>query len=307
MSTLAGTPRGITFQGGMVFKAQWLALVPTAQDESSGLESSSTDQFVIHKLPVLRVTISKKEGFINRRAEDYETLLSRARNLHIILYDTKYERGYQTNGEDVIHNILMHRKHLPELGAAVRSDLIDLRFASIRQDFPDSTRDAMLENVEKVFALRHQFSDGGIRRHFFKNEVKSIFATLDGLWANEHRGASNSIKHRFTLNNVDGWEYMDVVKDVLYFDARMIEVQKKREPWGEYARGIKALVLFGSDFGDVLKPMPQMTYHTCISLPRDRDYLAIPVDAIEHLFEREGSLHDQLKLNTFGIHTFLQE
>ncbi|KAJ3574708.1 hypothetical protein NPX13_g4272 [Xylaria arbuscula] len=322
MATLADTPRAVSFQGGWVFKGQWHALVPTAISKASiqwhlidtypqVLSWDDIDELCPDRLRTTIFGVGRMEtqqrSFLGWCSE-VEELLGTPQFDHKSVQYSQAEtpsrylqvEKSQTRVPNKCRGHHLKRSSASE-GPAVREGGVnDLCFAHSNRQLV-STHDAMLKNADKVFALRHQFSSEGARRHFFKDEVKSIFATLDGLWANDNAGSKTSFKIPFSYKEVSGWEYMNVVKDIHYFGSKSIEFQKAREPWDGYARDIKALVLFGSNFGDVLRPAPQTVCQSCVSLPGDQYYLAMRVEAVQHLLDREGSQQNQLRLTPSGL------
>lgn len=251
------------------------------------------------------VTLGKKDGFRSRRPDDYETLLDDAKSTHIILHDTTHKRAFQTNAEDLILHILLHRRSLSPSIADPFVDtkqVGDLRFASADRQVI-STREVMLSNAENVFSFRRQFSTSELKESRFKDEVKLLYSTIDGLWAHSYAGGTKSVKLSLDFGQaVSGWEYMDVVRNSKWMLPKSIDLKKTCGRWNHYAKDIQAVVLFGGNFGDILKPAaPNAVCPTFTSLPRDVCYLAVRVDALESLFDRKGSLEDQKKLTDSGF------
>lgn len=248
------------------------------------------------------ITLGRHDGITNQRPDDYETLLNDARSTHIILHDTNHKRATQTNAEDLILHLILHRRKITNMGneGAADSEVGEpLEFAH-----PDrrarSTRQVMLSNAEQIVSFRRQFSSSEPEIRRFKNEVKLIYSTLDGLWAHNHAssGGAKPLKLGFELGqNVQGWEYMDVLEDSKWMAPKSTSLQRSSGHWHQYARDIRALILFGANFGDILLPAsPSAMCSEYTSLPRDECFLAVRVDSLEYLFHRQGSLEDQKKL-----------
>ncbi|CAG7562789.1 unnamed protein product [Fusarium equiseti] len=253
------------------------------------------------------VTLGKKDGYQCQRSDDYDMLLEDARNKQIILYDTTDRRATQTNAEDLILHVLLHQRSLGKPnGDSDRSkkQVEVLQFAT-----PDrrvrTTRAAMINNAEKIFCHRKQFSSSEPKEILFKNEVKSMYATIDGLWAMDYAsGKSDFLKMSLQSrsSSVHGWEYMDVVKSASRMSPKSVELQSTCGRWDKYARDIQAVVLFGANFGDILTPAsPNSMCPGFTSVPRDQCYLAIRVNTLEHLFTLQGSWEDQRQLTNSGL------
>ncbi|KAI0913903.1 hypothetical protein F4823DRAFT_639703 [Ustulina deusta] len=244
-------------------------------------------------------TLSKKDGFRRpNELDDYEMLLDDAKSMHVILHDTTHRRAYQTNVEELILHIIHHRKKLdlPRKNS-------DLEFADADRRVK-TTRQVMHNNSEKVLHTRPQISSSALKERRFKEEVKLLYSILDGLWANTYEGEGTSLKLGLPFKqtaSTSGWEYMEVVRNCRRMSPKTIELRKTCGRWNVYAKDIQALVLFGANFGDILKPESAGTIcSTFSSLPRNECYLAVRADVLEDLFDQQGSLEDQAKLTPSG-------
>jgi hypothetical protein len=225
-------------------------------------------------------------------------LLDDAKSMHIILHDTTHRRAYQTNVEELILHIIHHRKKvdLPET-------MDDLEFADADRR-AKLTRQVMHNNSEKVLYIRSQISSSTPKEHRFKEEVKLLYSILDGLWANIYECESQSLTLGLPFKqttSTSGWEYMEVVKNSRRMLPKTIDLRKTCGGWNDYAKDIQALVLFGANFGEILKPASAGTICSNFPfLPSNECYLAVRVDVLENLFEQQGSLEDQAKLTPSG-------
>ncbi|KAH7323219.1 hypothetical protein B0I35DRAFT_427322 [Stachybotrys elegans] len=252
------------------------------------------------------ISLGKKDGVVNTRPDDYETILDDARSTHIILHDTAQKRAVQSNAEDLILHLLLHRRENqkadPQRGANSKFGEPIMFANPDRRAKP--TRQVMLDNAEKLLSLRKQFSSPDAQARRFKDEVKLVYSTIDALWANAYAGKwKSSVKLGFgTRYGVHGWEYMDVLKDSKSIQPKSITLKGTCGSWDQYAKDIGAVVLFAANLGDVLLPAPPFaTCSSFASLPRDECYLAVRVDSVHHLFHRQGSLQDQRKLTDSGL------
>ncbi|KAI1127754.1 hypothetical protein F5Y10DRAFT_265772 [Nemania abortiva] len=227
--------------------------------------------------------------------DDYEVLLNDAKSMHVILHDTTHRRAYQTNAEELILNIIHHRKKLDP------QRMNNLEFADVDRS-TKGTRQVMHSNSEKVLHTRVQVSSPAPKEYRFKKEVKRLYEILDRLWENDYDRKSKSLQLGLpSKTSVSGWEYMEVVRNCKRLSPRMIDLRNTCGRWNDYAKDIRALVLFGANFGDVLKPACSDTVCSNFSsLPSDGCYLAVRVDVLEDLFNQQGSLKDQAKLTPSG-------
>ncbi|KAI0479856.1 hypothetical protein F4859DRAFT_451629 [Xylaria cf. heliscus] len=244
-------------------------------------------------------SLGKKDGFRRPdQADDYEMLLNDAKSMHVILHDTTHRRAYQTNVEELILHIIHHRKKL-----GLPRKMSDLEFADADRR-AKTTRQVMRNNSEKVLHTRPQISSSALKEWRFKEEVNLLYSILDGLWANVYECEGTSLKLGLPFKqtaNASGWEYMEVVRNCRRMSPKTIELRKTCGRWNDYAKDIQALVLFGANFGDILKPASTGSIcSTFSSLPRNECYLAVRADVLEDLFDQQGSLDDQAKLTPSG-------
>ncbi|KAG5761736.1 hypothetical protein H9Q72_010155 [Fusarium xylarioides] len=251
------------------------------------------------------VTFGKKDGFRSLRPDDYETLLDDAKDTQVILHDTTHKRAFQTNAEDLILNILLHRQSLYLSGQSrnpIEKDAVDIIYGADTSRQRTSTRAAMLSNAEKVFSIRTSMSNAKKEESRFKYEVKLLYSTVDGLWAESYASGDTAVKLGVKFGqNVTGWEYMDVVNNVKVITPKSVDLKKSCGRWNDYAKDIQAIVLFGGDYGDILTPESSTLCFNYKCLPRDDCYLGVRVDALQWLFDRQGSSQDQKKLSPSGL------
>ncbi|KAF5703417.1 alcohol dehydrogenase [Fusarium mundagurra] len=251
------------------------------------------------------VTFGKKDGFRSLRPDDYETLLDDAKDTPVILHDTTHKRAFQANAEDLILNILLHRQslHLPgQPQNQTEKNAVDIIQGADTSRQRTSTRAAMLNNAEKVFSIRTSMSSAKKEESRFKYEVKLLYSTVDGLWAQSYASGDTAVKFGVKFGqNVTGWEYMDVVNNVKVILPKSVDLKKSCGRWNDYAKDIQAIVLFGGNFGDILTPESSNLCFNYKCLPRDECYLGVRVDALQWLFDRQGSSQDQKKLSPSGL------
>lgn len=243
------------------------------------------------------ITLGKRDGYHAQRPDSYDTLLEDAKRTQVILHDTDLERAVEINAEDLILQTLLHRW---VDNAEVPSSNIQFANPARRKM---STRQAMLNNAEKAIAYRISFSSSQREEIRFKHEVKRVYETLEGLWAHSYAQDTSSIKlGPESTHAISGWEYMDVVRDSRKLEPKSVNLKNTCGDWNRYAKEIKAIVIFGANFGDIFVSAANDSHcpHS-MSLPRDKCYLGVRVDALEFLFERQGCLEDQTKLTGSGL------
>ncbi|KAI1031158.1 hypothetical protein LB504_000053 [Fusarium proliferatum] len=336
MTQLLGLHKAVTFKGGYVFKGRYTALIPVKMFQTS-IQWHVVDVYPptsdyeydrvlysqasvphrwaqVDKLQVgfsqwgtvtAEVTVGKKDGYFCQRQDDYDALLDDAKNTHIILYDTVQRRATQTNAEDLILHVLHHQRNKKS-----KDTHPDTSYQGQDLDFahPDrrviSTREVMLRNAERVYCHRRPLSSSEPKPCLFKHEFESLYATIDGLWAQDYLNSkSYAMKLGLSLKpSISGWEYMDLVEPRRWMPPKTTNLTNKCGRWNEYTRDIKALIFFRSGFGDILSATsPPNVCPALTSVPKGHFCLGIRVDTLERLFTVQGSLEDQARLTASGL------
>lgn len=213
--------------------------------------------------------------FSAEKPEFYGDLLDRAKQLHVIFQDMQDRRAWQTDGERTILQIIMHR--CSTWAYTTNGKQIELQSAV--NDNADSPRDAMIRNADITVALDEHLPSRTVKRKVFRDLVVELFHVLDGF------------KERVEDMNIDGIDLMMSMRKFTYGNEYMNLVHKRySEPlkeallkktcgrWPDYARAINAVVLFGTDFGELFRPL--RGHYICPqfrTMPRGKDLLAVEV------------------------------
>lgn len=246
------------------------------------------------------ITLGKHDGYKTQRPDNYDALLDDAREMPIIIYDTLKKRAVQSNAEDFILHVLLHRQ--------IRSPANKAGASLLHAASPDrrikSTRDTMKSNAETVVGLYTQLGQPGKRPLYFKDEVNRLYTTLDALWDMTLPDSlgSDLFKFKFSQNRVNGWEYMSLIKEsVKYLPPKSVDLGRANGGWHRYAEDVRALTLFASGFGDIYQPSkPDAMCPTCLSPPSTDCALTVRVDAVIRLFEQQGCQQTRTQLTDNG-------
>ena len=98
---------------------------------------------------------------------------------------------------------------------------------------------------------------------------------------------------RGTMRHIlHGWEYMDLVEDISLFRQKQTFISKSSGGWTDLAPDMDGMILFGSGFEDIIRPVDNATAGLCHKwkrVPKDKDYLTTSVLMLNQLFKRAGS------------------
>lgn len=241
----------------------------------------------------------KKDGVYHaEKSTFYEDLLDDARQVHIVVHDTKEHRAWHTNAEVAILQIILHRY---ELKSRTRSRAVEFRMANAA--VPDSVRDAMFANQDIVVMRSQRMDNSEVNTKRFRDLVGEIFTTIEGLKAYSEDVTAAGIELKMNWKrHVHGWEYMDLVDKRLDFRQKEAELKGTCGYWPEFARDTNAVILFGTQFGGIIRP--SNIAELCDqfkAVPKHKHYLTIHVSALCQLYYKYGCSEDQEQITITGI------
>lgn len=222
-----------------------------------------------------------------------------ASQLPVILYDTSLKRARQTDAENLILHILLHNQNNGQFAVNLPT-LVDKINGAMPDRAQDSTRDAMKANADRVIGYPTQLGLPGNKAVFSKDEVERLHTDLDAPWEkilSEYQNPS-LVGQVGTQHQVQGWEYMSLVNIPKYMPPRSIDLGKSSDGWCQYSKDLRALNLFGSNFGDFFYPIQQDTLcGAFLSFPKGDYSLSIRADTVQSLFEQQ-TCHQDLECLT---------
>lgn len=116
--------------------------------------------------------LGRHEGYRAQRPITCDVLLDEASQVPVILYDTTQRRATQTNAEELILHILLHRQSKrPGFPNTANRGAIEGAAPDRRNK---STRDTMKANAERIVGSSAQLRQPGDRPIFFKDEVERL-------------------------------------------------------------------------------------------------------------------------------------
>lgn len=117
-----------------------------------------------------------------RRSDDYEWVLKSAHALPIIFHGSADRRAVQSDGEEAILHILLHRSRIWAAEDACTPEVREpLEGACPSQS--RSVRMAMKSNAERMYRTATKVDSQGTREVLFKQEVAVAYHLLGGLKA----------------------------------------------------------------------------------------------------------------------------
>lgn len=257
------------------------------------------------------ISMGKHDGYKAQKPDSYDSLLDDARNMQVVLYDTSQHRATQTNAEDLILQILLHRRALSQAstrGSSRGKHCVDAIEYAVADRRIKTTNTTMMSNAEKIVGSRTQLGSPGETLIRFKDEVQRLYDTLDGLLQTSMCGVTGASSLSIPFHwarQVNGWEYMALVHATAhrYLNPKSVSLSGSSGAWRQYLEDAGGLVLFGSNFGDIIRPSTASSGSwcwACLALPKGKDYLTVRIDAIEALKRKHACPNDPQRLTDSG-------
>jgi hypothetical protein len=242
----------------------------------------------------LNFTVGAKDGKLHlSRKGWYQRIVRCAASMPTILYDPGERRAWLVPTSAVILHIA-HTRHYRKFYDTTGNRL-PLTFADPDLESYDAAAKALLQNVAS------KLSNGDGPRdpdYLFRDFVFDQWSVLENLVERQIAKETEPEKEiRLEVKpRLRGWEFMDLVCDNAPLVLREASLLPSAGDWLSLARDINAIVLFGSGFGDIIRPLASSTAGLCHkwrTVPKDKDYLAATVSTMNRLFEKAGSKHTQ--------------
>ncbi|UNI20829.1 hypothetical protein JDV02_006880 [Purpureocillium takamizusanense] len=131
-----------------------------------------------------------------------------------------------------------------------------------------------------------------------RQRIDSICHTLEQIVAHQADVSSEDgvgFRVKTTLRRqLEGFNFMDVATDEDPIWPRVTTLRVTGRGWVDFARSIHAVTLFGSRFGELIRPATRgrNACGNCLfnaEVPKGRDYLAVCVPEVEEILEKCGS------------------
>ena len=240
-------------------------------------------------------SMGAKDGpFHYSRSRPFQQLMNCARDTPVTLYDTQDRRAWLVPAVDVMLHIVLTRHHLSP--PQVRGKLVEFVTAAPESGF--NAEEAILQNQDRCV---YEADSPWDRDYSFKDAIIDIWSQIERLMEKEDlvNGTCGATLHGTTRTRLHGWEYMSLVHEKNYRRKEAL-LEKSNGGWVDLIDDIDTLVLMGTGFGDVIKPVSNLNRlcHKWRTLPHGRDYLAAVVPILEILYAEAGSRTSRKHLST---------
>lgn len=220
----------------------------------------------------------------------FQKTIDRAEKLPVVLYDQKDRRAWLVPGLAVILHMIQLRHH-------IKPFVVDGNIVQISPLDPSrqghAAREAVAKNKSKKL---FDCETDNEKDYCLRDAILDYSSILDGLMG---RGATEQATpgkemHTTLQNTLYGWEFRDVTDEESILKQKAQVLKKTAGRWYDLVKGVGAVVLFASGFGDIIRPTSDSA-GLCRKwgrLPRDHDYLAVCIPMLETFYTKAGHRQD---------------
>jgi hypothetical protein len=230
----------------------------------------------------------------------YKRILKHASTTPVTLYDTHEQRAWLVPASAVITHIVQKRLQLDRGSDGVLNAEIVATVPTA--DIACDAEDMLLANANVL--LNEEEQDYGMYQ--FRDMVSSIWSLLEIILdKNVQRHTTSSPSVRMTLHKyLNGWEFMDIVKERSPFRLKEAKLPKSHGGWIELVEDIDSIVLFATKLGNLIEPAKEAQGSLCDRwkrVPKYNHYLTTSVSMLEGCYEEAGSKESREYLTTSDL------
>jgi hypothetical protein len=221
---------------------------------------------------------------INGDNDSYLDVLDLAMERPVILYDDSLdsERGWMVPTLSVIYHVI-HTW-------ASHNDACtgQLPFAELTWQTGEAAKALLTQNWD--FVLRETSSEEMSKQKLVKDLVMQYWGGIQQRAAENLKAECQSTPEtELGTPRLYGWDYMDIVRGK---HSRRKQLQLDGN-WKELTENVQ--VLFGQDFGDIIRPAPGISIcRQWDPIPSRKKYLTATIDCLRQLAWERGGHHDSL-------------
>ncbi|KAL5357315.1 purine and uridine phosphorylase [Aspergillus floccosus] len=230
--------------------------------------------------------------------DEYVEKLSWVAKQYVIFWDARERRGWLMNGACALLHLILASLHFngsDPLGFAFRLNLTDMKGA--KEVFtPSSAMEVLLNPDNLSLELYHAKEGEDVEARIppvrIRDRVNRLYNILEKIMDHqaEIMGRHSEAPHGMARGNLEGWDFKDLAthEDPLY--PRACKLRTRGKSWVDLTRAIRAPTLFGTGFGEILRPAdtsPSCPYWS--RLPRGKSYLAVSDGDLANIIDRFGN------------------
>lgn len=245
----------------------------------------------------MNFVLGAKDGpYHHSQQGPFQKIIDHVEKLPVVLYDQMDRRAWLVSALAVILHMIQLRHH-------IKPFVVDGNIVQISPLDPSMQRYAAREAVamnksKKLFDCEtHNEND-----YCFRDAILDYSSILDGLMGREviKQATPGKEVHTTLQDTLYGWEFRDVTDEESLFKQKAQVLKKTAGQWNDLVKGVGAVVLFASGFGDIIRPTSESAglCRKWRRLPKDHDYLAVYIRMLEIFYKKAGHRRDHQYLTS---------
>ncbi|XRM40008.1 hypothetical protein ABZX51_003332 [Aspergillus tubingensis] len=234
--------------------------------------------------------------------DDYIGKLSWIARQYVVMWDAGAKRGWLVNGACALLHLLfasLYFNKTDPLGFAFQLDLTDIKVPENTFN-PSSAMEVLLNpdnlSLKLYHAKQSEPSEATLPPVRIQDRVNRLYNMLEKIMDHqaEIMGAGGGASLNMSRGNLEGWDFKDLAtqEDPLY--PRLCKLGIRGKSWVDFTRDIRAAVLFGTGFGEILRPVDNDQLCPYWSrLPEGKSYLAVSGYDLTDIIDRFGNPHSR--------------
>ncbi|KAF7113950.1 hypothetical protein CNMCM5793_006133 [Aspergillus hiratsukae] len=232
--------------------------------------------------------------------DEYIEKLSWIARQYVVMWDAGEKRGWLVNGACALLHLLLaslNFNRTDPLGFAFRLDPTEIKVPE-KTFAPSSAMEVLLDPNNLSLKLYHakqcEPNETTLPPARIRDRVDRLYRMLEKIMDHqaEIMGTDGGASHNMARGNLEGWDFKDLAtqEDPLY--PRFSKLGTRGKCWVDFTRGLRAVTLFGTGFGEIIRPID--TSQPCpywSRLPEGKSYLAVSGYDLANIIDRFGNPH----------------
>ncbi|PYH64695.1 Pfs domain protein [Aspergillus vadensis CBS 113365] len=234
--------------------------------------------------------------------DEYIEKLSWIARQYVVMWDVGAKRGWLVNGACALLHLLfasLHFNKTDPLGFAFQLDPTDIKFPE-NTFAPRSAMEVLLNPdnlcLKLYNAKQSEPNETTLPPVRIQHRVDRLYNMLEKIMDHqaEIMGTDGGASRNMARGNLEGWDFKDLATQEDPLCPRLCKLSIRGKCWVDFTRDIRASVLFGTGFGEILRPVDNEQLCPYWSrLPEGESYLAVSGYDLANIIDRFGNPHSK--------------
>ena len=231
-------------------------------------------------------------------ADGFAQKIIALRQHYVVLWDHEDKRGWLVDGLSA----LLHLLRTSLLASSKDNFNQDLFCLDLNEDvdepdgtYPDAALRFFFQNkgLHPNMKLKIYPGEDEKNGYLILDQVKHICAVLQDIIDQQHKIATkDGVAFTTSLRqNLLGWDFVNIATDHDFYEPYSVNLSYRGAAWVDLIRSIRAVVLFGRGFGEIIQPAKTDSEALCehwSKLPKHEYYLATYASTLNSIIKRYG-------------------